>query len=358
MRGNDCQASGFTGRSALIVTQHSISEDVVREDSRVLGEALRARTQQISRDVLERWRTRCPDRASVAEPRVFSDILRTTEVATAAVTKYLTDGARQSEEQAQIMAATGKAPLRDMISLADLTKLYLYWRDLTIGALETDAARLGVPAKVQEHAVAAVRLGSDGSIVRMAKQFDKERQRLQKELAIEQSRLAHQAFHDALTGLPNRRLFFDRLTHALDVARRRESSLALLFIDVDSFKVVNDRLGHLVGDALLIELANRFHAVVRASDTVARFGGDEFVILQEDVNDAASEATRAAARLVSAMDAPFVSGDHELAISASIGIAVSQADDNADSLVRRADQAMYVAKHDQAVRFHVHCAGA
>ena len=318
---------------------------------RALGEALDARRQQISRDVLERWRARCADSAAAAEPRVLSDILRTTELATAAMVTYLTQGAHQSEEQAQIMAATGKAPLRDMISLADLTKLYLYWRDLTIETLQSEAVRLGVAPHDVDHAVAAVRFGSDGSIVRMAKQFDTERQRLQRELSIEQSRLAHQAFHDALTGLPNRRLFFDRLTHALDVARRRESGVALLFIDVDKLKNVNDQFGHLVGDALLVEAANRFLAVVRASDTVARFGGDEFVILQEDVNDVEYEATNVATRLVRAMEAPFVSAQHALTISASIGIAISNDEDNADSLVLRADQAMYAAKHSQKRSF-------
>jgi diguanylate cyclase (GGDEF)-like protein len=331
------------------VAEHATSShNVVRPvGRRALGEALEARRQAISRDVLERWRARCPDSAAAAEPRVLSDILRTTELATAAMVTYLTQGAHQSEEQAQVVAATGKAPLRDMISLADLTKLYLYWRDLTIEALESEAAQLGLASHDVAHGVAAVRFGSDGSIVRMAKQFDAERQRLQRELSIEQSRLAHQAFHDALTGLPNRRLFFDRLTHALDVARRRDSGVALLFIDVDNLKGVNDGLGHLVGDALLVEAANRFLAVVRASDTVARFGGDEFVILQEDVDDVGSEATNVANRLVRALEAPFVSADREITISASVGIAISNDRDDADSLVRRADQAMYAAKRSQ-----------
>jgi diguanylate cyclase (GGDEF)-like protein len=338
-------------RSTIIVAEHATSpQNVVRPvGRRALGEALDARRQAISRDVLERWRARCPNSSAAAEPRVLSDILRTTELATAAMVSYLTQGAHQSEEQAQIVAATGKAPLRDMISLADLTKLYLYWRDLTIEALESEAAQLGVAVHDVAHAVAAVRFGSDGSIVRMAKQFDAERQRLQRELSIEQSRLAHQAFHDALTGLPNRRLFFDRLTHALDVARRRESGVALLFIDVDNLKRINDGLGHLVGDALLVEVANRFLAVVRASDTVARFGGDEFVVVQEGVTDVRAEANCLAGRLARAMDAPFVSGGRPLTFSASIGIAISNDGDDADSLVRRADQAMYAAKRKRPV---------
>src|SRR6185437_2936221 len=132
-----------------------------------------------------------------------------TQAATMAVTSYLMHRELQTPEQKRAEAAYGKAPLRETISLTDLTKLYLYWRDATIVVVRDEAARLGIGRSTTEAALDIVRGGSDGSVVRMVKQFDTERRRLQEELKREQARLAHEAVHDALTGLPNRKLFFD-----------------------------------------------------------------------------------------------------------------------------------------------------
>jgi diguanylate cyclase (GGDEF)-like protein/PAS domain S-box-containing protein len=156
--------------------------------------------------------------------------------------------------------------------------------------------------------------------------------------------LAHLALHDALTGLPNRALLGDRIRHALERRSRRGGTDAVLFLDLDRFKVVNDSMGHAAGDALLVEAARRLSLAVRAEDTVARFGGDEFVVLCEDVKDAA-EVEAVAQRLVSVFDEPFHIGGRRLFVHASVGIALAQgASLGPEELIRNADTAMYVAK--------------
>src|SRR5215217_1533295 len=119
-----------------------------------------------------------------------------------------------------------------------------------------------------------------------------------------EEQLRHQAFHDPLTDLPNRALFMDRLEHALAGADRRESRVALLFMDLDNFKLVNDSLGHEAGDSLLVAVAERLKACLRTEDTLTRFGGDEFTILLEGVRDV-SEATHVAERIIEELQKPF-----------------------------------------------------
>ena len=158
------------------------------------------------------------------------------------------------------------------------------------------------------------------------------------------SRLTHQAHHDALTGLPNRVLLEDRLTQSLAQARRNQQQVALLFVDLDGFKGVNDTLGHAAGDTLLKQVAARLAWGVRASDTLARMGGDEFAVVLHDVRDTPS-AMRVAEKLLEALSEPFALEGRELRISASIGLAFFPEDGaDADTLLRHADVAMYRAK--------------
>ena len=156
--------------------------------------------------------------------------------------------------------------------------------------------------------------------------------------------LSHQAFHDTLTGLPNRALFLDRLGHALARNSAEPGRCAVLFLDLDHFKLVNDSLGHHFGDRLLQDVAERLTAALSPSHTISRFGGDEFTVLLEDL-PSPDEADGYAEALLSALERPFNLSGQEVFCTASIGIAVAhRATDGPDDLLRRADSAMYSAK--------------
>lgn len=155
-----------------------------------------------------------------------------------------------------------------------------------------------------------------------------------------EERMRHDAVHDPLTGLANRTLFHDHLTQALARSARTQSETALLFIDLDNFKEINDAYGHAAGDAVLVEFGNRLRAAVRPADTVARLGGDEVVVLCEEVDEAAAVAL--GRRLQEAIALPLLVAGSEHGLSASIGVALGR--DDADSLLSNADTALYRAK--------------
>lgn len=164
-------------------------------------------------------------------------------------------------------------------------------------------------------------------------------------MAGSQTDITNRKVYDPLTGLPNRILFMDRLAHSLRrFKRHREYDFAVLLLDLDRFKIVNDSLGHHIGDKLLIELAQRLNLCVRDGDTVARFGGDEFTILLDEITDV-SDATRVAERIQEALQSPFILDGHEVFTSASVGIALSATGyDIPNDVVRDADTAMNRAK--------------
>jgi diguanylate cyclase (GGDEF)-like protein/PAS domain S-box-containing protein len=160
-----------------------------------------------------------------------------------------------------------------------------------------------------------------------------------------ESQLQHNAFHDALTGLPNRALFFDRVAHALSHLKRPgKNNFAVLLLDVDDFKNVNDSLGHAAGDQLLVGIGERLCKCVRASDTVARFGGDEFTVLIEGVGSPA-DVTYALGRIHREIATPFNIDGHEIYATASIGVTIAAAEyEQPEQIIRDADTAMYRAK--------------
>lgn len=156
--------------------------------------------------------------------------------------------------------------------------------------------------------------------------------------------LAHQAYHDALTGLPNRALLNDRLNHAVSQSKRFATQLVMMFVDLDDFKKINDNAGHEAGDEVLIEVTKRVACCIREMDTQARLGGDEFVILVENISDTAV-ASDIAIRIIDSLSKPFKIEGKTYFISSSIGMSVYPNDgDNTDELLRKADMAMYHAK--------------
>jgi len=200
----------------------------------------------------------------------------------------------------------------------------LFWQELSISAVRDEQGRLthfvGVHADVAER-------------------------------KLEQDRLAHQALHDPLTGLPNRTLFLDRLQHALVLIEGYGGQLAVLYMDLDDFKIINDSLGHQAGDRLLVSVAERLSSHLREEDTAARLSGDEFAFVLED--SARNGAVRLAERMERVLRDPFVLGGREVFVSASIGIALGEATTSTDAqeLLRRADVAMYRAKRSGKARY-------
>ena len=234
-------------------------------------------------------------------------------------------------------------PIIDIIPPEQLDKFPLYLRRLrkgeSITGLET-AAMTKAEEQVDVSLTLSPLLDDLGKLtgVSIIARDVRERKRLEAELT-------HQAFHDSLTGLANRALFNDRLTHALTRGARQGRMLAVLFMDLDNFKVINDSMGHEAGDQLLIEVSRRMLRSLRPGDTAARLGGDEFTYLLEDLKHQ-QEAVEVAQRLLRALQLPIIIDDQELLVAGSIGIAIAvDSDVTPEDLLRHADVAMYHAKH-------------
>jgi diguanylate cyclase (GGDEF)-like protein len=313
-----------------------------------LGQALQARSCEVADEVLRRWRQGA---GAVANDEVCRDVLRTAALSTETVARVLVTGARPTEERSGALSAIGKAPVRDTIALKELMRLFLFWRDIMLDVVAEEVARLGCDEAVLAEGLRVVRAGSDGSFMRMAAQFDRERQRLQSLIADDQARLQHQATHDVLTGLPNRQLLLDRLTGAL---AERHTACAVMFVDLDRFKDINDSAGHSVGDDVLIVVARRLVAAMRTVDTVSRIGGDEFVVLGQRISGGMPEALALAHRLQESLSDKIEVRHLTFSVTASIGVSLATPGDDPEKLLSQADGAMYTAKRRGRARIETY----
>ncbi len=227
-----------------------------------------------------------------------------------------------------------------------------FWNELTMTPVHDAAGGLTHFIGVQNDVTA--REEAELALAQVNSELEARVRARTRELEQANARLQHDAFHDALTGLANRALFYDRLTHALEREKRNpDAGFAVLYLDFDRFKVINDSLGHPVGDRLLQGISARLAENVRPGDTVARLGGDEFAISLADLGDF-SDVTKSAEQLQACFLAPFKLGPHELYISASIGIVSSSVGyTEAEEVLRDADIAMYRAKALGGARYAV-----
>ncbi|HTU79431.1 MAG TPA: EAL domain-containing protein, partial [Solirubrobacteraceae bacterium] len=324
----------------------------LRADVRPLGEALRARTD----DVLELTLARSNGRDDGVDPLVKNRFERINRSSTTALARWIAGESAELAIEAgkETWVIYGELAARRAASLNQLTKRCIWWRDAVVEVLRRSASDSDSSPEALSQALTIVQLSLEFSLVKMSKCFDVERQRTDEELARREQELSFMATHDALTGLPNRTLIRDRLEQMLARAARGHGRVAALFIDIDNFKAVNDTLGHEAGDQLLQAVAARLDGVLRGSDALGRLGGDEFVVICEELTlEAGPELI--AERMLEALKPSFELGPEQetrFTVGASIGIALA-GQTSAAELLREADIAMYRAKWDGKNRYAV-----
>lgn len=325
-------------------------------DSTALGNAFGARAAEAAALAQERiqqyrWVGR------PASPDFMASRETTLLVSNLLVARWLITGESMNADEGAWLGLRGTLAAAEQLSIVNVTRSYLIWRDVAIDVLREEGARLETPATALERALRSVRVSADAAIMNMARTYDAETTRLRLQLAEERETFRHQALHDPLTNLPNRVLLHDRLQQAINSARRQGRLIALLLLDLDQFKSVNDVFGHECGDQVLQQVARRLESALRSSDTVARLGGDEFAIVLPDAADRPS-AVATATKIVSTLGEKIELGDRAVTVGGSVGVAYyPDHGTDSDSLLAAADLAMYRAKRgariDHAVASHV-----
>jgi diguanylate cyclase (GGDEF)-like protein len=315
----------------------------VSDERRALGRALLERADEVGQMVDEQF---AADLRGNAYARA--------RLGTVLIARWLSTDEAASDEAVARLSRQGELAILEDVALASVAKAYFAWRDITIAVLREEGYRIGASQHLLTLATNVVRFSCDGSLVRLIRQFDDTRRSLQHRIKEEQTRLAQQALHDQLTGLPNRILFSDRLLLATNSLERRGTGAVVLYLDLDNFKAINDRFGHPAGDRLLITVASRLQALARAGDTVARLGGDEFVVLASDLTDPETAARSLAERIHLAMREPVAVGDRQLHTSVSIGIAPVGPNTDPEECLAQADAAMYQAKRGGPARYEAY----
>jgi diguanylate cyclase (GGDEF)-like protein len=321
---------------------------------RRLARAVQARTD----DVLSLTVERTIGSGEIVDALVQEKFERICTLSTDAVARWIAGEGLEVTNEAgrETWYIFGQLAAHRGASLKEVVRRCLSWRDSLADVLRENAAQLETPQGVLLQALAMLQLSVDVTLVRVCERFETERERADEELARRQEELAFMATHDPLSGLPNRTLMLDRVEQMLVRARRNQAPIAALFIDLDNFKSINDTLGHRAGDELLRSVTARLQGVVRDADALGRIGGDEFVIVAEELSLAAGPEL-IAERLLEALREPFeLTGGLEtrltVTVTASIGIATGDRT-SPDELLRDADIAMYRAKWDGKNRYVV-----
>jgi diguanylate cyclase (GGDEF)-like protein len=314
------------------------------EDLRRLGEALNARKSDVLAGTVARTRAA----GALLDAAVDDSFETICTVSTAAVACWMAGESLEKAREVGMetshifgqLAASRVAPLHEVL------KRCLRWRDAAGDVLRESASELGVCADALTLGLAALQQALDITLIHVGSFYETERHLANEELAF-------MATHDALTGLPNRTLILDRVDQMLVRARRHHAPIAALFIDIDNFKSVNDTLGHGVGDELLQAVAARLDGVVRDTDALGRLGGDDFVVVAQELSLMAGPEL-IAERLLEALKEPFeLPGTKtRVTVTASIGIAMGERP-SAEELLHDADIAMYRAKWDGKSRYIV-----
>jgi diguanylate cyclase (GGDEF)-like protein len=321
------------------------------DDLRRLGEELHARTEE----VVAGLSSRSKESGQVLDALVEDSFAKVGSVSTIAVARWMAgEGADVAREVGQdSWRIFGQLAAQRAASLNEVTKRCLRWRDSAAEVAREIAVQLELHPEVLDEALRMLQRSLDVTLVRMCESFEGERQRSNEELTRRQEELAFLATHDPLTGLPNRTLILDRVEQMLVRARRNPAPVAVLFVDLDNFKHINDTLGHGAGDRLLQAVAARLENAIRDTDALGRLGGDEFVVIAEGMSLAAGPEL-IAERLLEALKQPFKLDDSpdeaRLTVTASVGIAAGDRG-SAEELLRDADIAMYRAKWDGKNRF-------
>jgi diguanylate cyclase (GGDEF)-like protein len=267
------------------------------------------------------------EEAAVAAPKLLADAL--------GQGKPITNASREAWTRAVVDEGT---------SLEALVAIHQRWRDVLFEEVAQRAATIGVDDARLSEVLGLLSGALDSSLLRSAQLIEEQRRELTARLTAERERLEEQVLVDPLTGLANRAGLLRRLGEAISSAKRADLAPAVLFCDLDRFKLVNDAHGHAVGDEVLMEVARRLGAVFRLGDTIGRIGGDEFVVVIDRSQGARGDAAQLGSRVVDVLAEPFRTGAGELYLSASLGLAEATPGDEPDLVLGRADRAMYLAK--------------
>jgi diguanylate cyclase (GGDEF)-like protein len=322
--------------------QHNLVPCVDRAltERAALGRALAGRAEQVGDAVNEQLRGILGLGAADPLPELNASL--TSTLATRIIARYLQSGRSATRDEEQVLARPGTLALHDT-SMTTIVKLFLAWRDITVLTLRDLADELGTGPEVLRLAEEVTRASADASLVRMTKRFEERRMDLERMLEDERGRLVHEASHDQLTGLLNRRAFLEMVEQASEQLGPGEM-VAIMFIDLDGFKAINDTHGHVVGDEFLKAFAGRLSTLLRPEDTAGRIGGDEFVVLCGRLRGGERAAKGIAHRVCTGLADSLEVAGATFCVSASIGVACASGPIDAPALLSRADSALYSAK--------------